>query len=414
MLLLDEQHEVHLLITNCVKKYVCVPFPHSPSECFHLTTHTFNPDNRYISIRCSDLNDTNQYVAGLALSALGEICSPEMCRDLVGEIERLLKSNNSYLRKKVHFYVTFFFIVEATLFNYGFRSWNLSLKKFPCVFIFVFLWNFALGGAMRFPDDSESAEFEGRICAANAEFIVGEESRYSNLWLDSALIDWLIDWLISSLWDWSFDWLIDWFVVFIIFFSTGVLLTGMVLIRQMCEMGNDELLRFRKMVPSIVRKFKDLIGSGYSPDHDVTGISDPFLQVRPVWWNINWILWQSLAFCQILSVFLVGILGENIESPESTREEWRGSQRPNERRPGHGNSFPSFRLTSRFGVSFSSVFDQYSSESIKRGRKMRRGRKWHRMGRKWHRMGKKWLGRGKTSLAFFVICVLILHGHLSF
>ena len=61
----------------------------------HCSTGTCN------RIFFSDLNNTNQYIAGLALSALGEICSAEMCRDLVGEIEKLLKSSNSYLRKKV-------------------------------------------------------------------------------------------------------------------------------------------------------------------------------------------------------------------------------------------------------------------------------------------------------------------------
>ncbi len=33
-------------------------------------------------------------------------------------------------------------------------------------------------------------------------------------------------------------------------------------------------------MPNLVRILKNLILSGYSPDHDVTGISDPFLQVR--------------------------------------------------------------------------------------------------------------------------------------
>ena len=38
-----------------------------------------------------------------------------------------------------------------------------------------------------------------------------------------------------------------------------------------------------QLVPNLVRILKNLIMSGYSPEHDVSGVSDPFLQVRPIY-----------------------------------------------------------------------------------------------------------------------------------
>lgn len=67
MILLDERHEVLMLVTNSLK---------------------------------NDLNSKNQFSTGLALTALGNICSMEMARDLAPELERLLSTNNSYIRKK--------------------------------------------------------------------------------------------------------------------------------------------------------------------------------------------------------------------------------------------------------------------------------------------------------------------------
>ena len=51
----------------------------------------------------SDMSGSNVFAAGLALCTLGNISSPEMARDLCTEVERLLSSNNSYIRKKVLF-----------------------------------------------------------------------------------------------------------------------------------------------------------------------------------------------------------------------------------------------------------------------------------------------------------------------
>lgn len=68
--------------------YLCVPIAYlTPFSC------------------ASDLNHSTQYVQGLALCTLGCMGSSEMCRDLAGEVEKLLKTSNSYLRKKVSFTV---------------------------------------------------------------------------------------------------------------------------------------------------------------------------------------------------------------------------------------------------------------------------------------------------------------------
>jgi AP-1 complex subunit gamma-1 len=46
------------------------------------------------------MSNSNVYIIGLALCTLGNIASQEMSRDLSTEVERLLGSSNSYIRKK--------------------------------------------------------------------------------------------------------------------------------------------------------------------------------------------------------------------------------------------------------------------------------------------------------------------------
>lgn len=66
----------------------------------------------------------------------------------------------------------------------------------------------------------------------------------------------------------------------------GVLLSGLTLVVSMCEADEEEggeqgvVDMFRPLTGSLVKVLKALSQSGYAPEHDVTGITDPFLQVK--------------------------------------------------------------------------------------------------------------------------------------
>uniref|UniRef100_A0A1I7XFP9 AP-1 complex subunit gamma n=1 Tax=Heterorhabditis bacteriophora TaxID=37862 RepID=A0A1I7XFP9_HETBA len=155
MLLLDERSEVHLLVTNSLK---------------------------------NDLNASTQFVTGLGLCTLGSICSAEMCRDLANEVERLVKSSNTYIKKK------------AAL----------------CAFRIV----------RKVPELME-------VFISCTRSLLGEKNHG------------------------------EIFLLYYIFLLK-------------CMIG----FLIYQLVPNLVRILKNLLMSGYSPEHDVTGISDPFLQVK--------------------------------------------------------------------------------------------------------------------------------------
>lgn len=49
----------------------------------------------------SDMESPSQYVQSLALCTLANVCSTEMARDLAPDVEKLMKTSNSYIKKKV-------------------------------------------------------------------------------------------------------------------------------------------------------------------------------------------------------------------------------------------------------------------------------------------------------------------------
>lgn len=60
----------------------------------------------------------------------------------------------------------------------------------------------------------------------------------------------------------------------------GVLLCGLTLATDLCVQDEDLLDQFRPCVPGLVKLLRQLCTSAYAPEHDVTGVTDPFLQVK--------------------------------------------------------------------------------------------------------------------------------------
>ena len=138
-----------------------------------------------------DLSNSNQYIQALSLIAIGNLATQDMARDLASDVEKLLRSTNSYLRKK------------ATL------ATIRLLKKEP-------------------------------------DLIEHMSERIVALLKDRA---------------------------------HGVLLTGLQLMIEVLDLMPDMKTEYLKLVPSLVRLLRNFISMGFSPEHDVGGITDPFMQV---------------------------------------------------------------------------------------------------------------------------------------
>jgi len=65
------------------------------------------------------MNHSNMYAVGLALCTFANIASEEMSRDLVNEIEKLLGSSNTYIRKKVRVRVLYTLVYQTSCIRAG-------------------------------------------------------------------------------------------------------------------------------------------------------------------------------------------------------------------------------------------------------------------------------------------------------
>ncbi|MBA0855594.1 hypothetical protein Goshw_016022 [Gossypium schwendimanii] len=167
-------------------------------ECLKLIASAGFPEKRIGYLGLMLLLDERQevlmlYIVGLALCALGNICSAEMARDLAPEVERLLQFRDPNIRKK------------AALCSIR------IIKKVPDL-------------AENFIN-----------CAAS---LLKEKHH-------------------------------------------GVLITGVQLCADLCKVSSEALEYFRKKcTEGLVRTLRDIVNSPYSPEYDISGITDPYLHIR--------------------------------------------------------------------------------------------------------------------------------------
>mmetsp|Transcript_13629 Transcript_13629/g.22490 ORF Transcript_13629/g.22490 Transcript_13629/m.22490 type:complete len:847 (-) Transcript_13629:130-2670(-) len=138
-----------------------------------------------------DLFNSNQYIVALALITIGNLATQDMARDVASDVEKLLRANNSYLRKKA---------ALATI----------------------------------------------RLLRKEPDLIEHMSERIVGLLKDR---------------------------------SHGVLVSGVQLMIEVIRIVPEHADEYRRLVPSLVRLLRNFISMGYSPEHDVGGITDPFLQV---------------------------------------------------------------------------------------------------------------------------------------
>ena len=60
----------------------------------------------------------------------------------------------------------------------------------------------------------------------------------------------------------------------------AVLLTSLKLMREMCLTEPEMITQLRRHTTTLIAALKNLVLSGYQPEHEVHGIVDPFLQVE--------------------------------------------------------------------------------------------------------------------------------------
>jgi len=153
----------------------------------------------------NDLNSKNKFIAGLALCTIGNLATADMSRDLAPEVDKHLKAENPYLRKKA----------------------NLAMAR--CL--------------TKCPD----------------------------------MVEDFVDRVVTLLKDKNHG----------VMITVVQLMTQVLMIDYQNALEGDEnpfdtdcRKAFLRLVPMLVKMLRSLLSSGHSPEYEIAGIADPFLQVQ--------------------------------------------------------------------------------------------------------------------------------------
>ncbi|KAK1338779.1 hypothetical protein QTO34_019437 [Cnephaeus nilssonii] len=162
-------------------------------------------------------------VQGLALCTLSTMGSAEMCRDLATEVEKLLLERSPYVRKKA--------VLTAVH----------MIRKVPE------LSDTFLPVCAKLLHERHHGETRGLPIPSSALAVAKGGKRDRNRSSPG---------------------------------KGSVLLGTITLITELCERSPAALKHFRKVVPQLVQILRTLVMTGYSTEHSISGVSDPFLQVQ--------------------------------------------------------------------------------------------------------------------------------------
>jgi AP-1 complex subunit gamma-1 len=184
-----------------------------------------------------DLQNPSPFVVGLALSAVGNLATEDIARDLAMDVDKVRIKNETHR--------CLFWPYQAAYMLGRWREKFKSMTMSSALGLVSAPWLQHLRSSNSYLR-KKAALTTVRIFKRVPELVEEFSERITSLLKDR---------------------------------SHGVLITGVQLMIEVIRLDEAHAATFVRLVPSLVRLLRNLLTMGYAPDYDVAGITDPFLQV---------------------------------------------------------------------------------------------------------------------------------------